>query len=411
MEYGLIGKPLGHSFSAQIHPKLFDCKYELKEIEPQDLAGFLEKRDFKGINVTIPYKSEVIGHLDFVDENAKKIGAVNTIVNKDGRLYGYNTDFSGLKMLITSNGVSLKDKNVLILGSGATSKTATAAARDMGAKIVTLFSRRKLPGFETYENIGKYHDTAEVIINTTPVGMYPDICKSAISLDGFKKLNAVFDVVYNPIRTKLIVDAKKRGIIADGGMKMLVFQALYAARLFSGHDFSDEKGFEIVGDMQKSKENIVFIGMPSSGKSTIGKRIAKALGREFSDTDDEITKVYGKTPKEIINSSGEATFRKYETAVIKGISKKQGLVIATGGGAVEREINIDLLKENGKLVFLDRTLDFLSADGSRPLSSTKEKLEEIYKRRLPLYKKYADITVSGGWSLKKTLNSVLEMII
>lgn len=410
MEYGLIGKPLGHSFSAEIHPKLYDCKYEFKEVEPQDLAEFLEKREFKGINVTIPYKREVIKYLDFVDENAENIGAVNTIVNKDGRLSGFNTDFLGLKMLIASNGVSLKDKSVVILGAGATSKTAFAAAKDLGAKSIAVISRREGAGTDTYDNIGKYHATAEIIINTTPVGMFPNNGESAISLDGFCRLEAVFDVVYNPIRTKLITDAKKKGIIAEGGMKMLVFQALYAARLFSGLDIPDRKGFDIFADMQKSKENIVLIGMPASGKSTVGKRLAEALGRDFLDTDDEIARLHGKAPREIITDSGEAVFRDHETAIIKEISKKQGLVIATGGGAVEREINIDLLKENGKILYLDRPLALLSTDSSRPLSSTKEKLERLYERRSPLYKKYADITVSCGWSLKKTVNAALEMI-
>lgn len=411
MEYGLIGKPLGHSFSAEIHPKLFDCEYTLKEIDREELDDFFAKRDFKGINVTIPYKSEVIKYLDFIDENAKKIGTVNTVVNRNGKLFGYNTDFSGLKTLISSNGVSLEGKNVLILGSGGTSRTARAVAQDMGAANITAFSRKEAVGFDTYENIGKYYDTAQIIINTTPVGMYPEIFESVISLDSFKRLRAVFDVVYNPIRTKLVCDALKKGIIAEGGMKMLVFQALFAARLFSGLDIPDKEGEKIVRKMLKSKENIVLIGMPASGKSTIGKRIAKSLGRVFIDTDTEIKKTFGRSPKEIITTSGEAVFREYETKVIKELAIAQRLVIATGGGAVENEINMDLLRENGKLVFLNRSIDFLSADSSRPLSSTREKLEKLYEKRMPLYKKYADLTVYSEGTAFETANSVLEMIL
>lgn len=410
MEYGLIGKSISHSFSAQIHPKLFDCDYSLCELSENELDLFFKNRDFKGINVTIPYKTEVIKYLDFVDENAEKIGAVNTVVNKDGKLNGYNTDYSGLKKLISLNNVSLKGKNVLIFGNGGTSKTARAVAEEAGASEIVLVSRRKTEFNDVYENISDYYDFAEIIINTTPCGMYPNIYDCAASLDGFKRLQAVFDVVYNPLRTKLVIDAKNKGIISDGGTKMLVFQAVFAARLFSGLQIPDEAGFEIINRLTREKENIVLIGMPASGKTTAGKILSKKLGRDFVDTDSEIEKKHNMSPKDIINSLGEEVFRDYETDVIREISARQGIVIATGGGAVERQINIDLLKENGKIVFLDRPLSFLSSDSGRPLSSTKEKLAELYKRRLPLYEKYADLKVRGSEDQLQTANSIEEVI-
>lgn len=410
MDYGLIGKKLSHSFSAEIHPKLFNCDYSLYELDEGELEKFFSKRRFMGINVTVPYKKAVMKYLDYIDDDAEKIGAVNTVLNKNGRLYGYNTDFSGLKALIVSAGVSLKDKSVIILGSGGTAKTAKAVSENLGAGNITLISRTGKNGADTYENLKKYHKTADILINTTPVGMYPDVNESPVSIREFERLTAVFDVIYNPLRTKLVCDALKKRIIAEGGLKMLVFQAVFAARLFSGKDIPEKKGCEIFEQIKRQKENIVLIGMPSSGKSTVGKLIAKRLGREFVDTDDLIYSTHKMSPKNIIENSGEAIFRNFETAIINDLSLKQGLVIATGGGAVEREENIDLLKKNGKLVFLNRDFEELGFDTSRPLSSNKEQLEALYKRRLPLYKKYADYTVDDFSSPENTANSVLEMI-
>lgn len=410
MDYGLIGKKLSHSFSAEIHPKLFNCDYSLYELDEGELENFFSKRRFMGINVTVPYKKAVMKYLDYIDDDAEKIGAVNTVLNKNGRLYGYNTDFSGLKALIVSSGVSLKDKSVIILGSGGTAKTAKAVSENLGAGNITLISRTGKNGADTYENLKKYHKTADILINTTPVGMYPDVNESPVSIREFERLTAVFDVIYNPLRTKLVCDALKKGIIAEGGLKMLVFQAVFAARLFSGKDIPEKKSCEIFEQIKRQKENIVLIGMPSSGKSTVGKLIAKRLGREFVDTDDLIYSTHKMSPKNIIENSGEAVFRSLETAIINDLSLKQGLVIATGGGAVEREENIDLLKKNGKLFFLNRKFEGLCADTSRPLSSNKEQLKALYKRRLPLYKKYADYTVYDFSSPENTANSVLEMI-
>ena len=410
MQFGLIGKTLKHSFSAQIHPRLFDCKYELKELDEIDLDAFFRAKDFSGINVTIPYKRSVIPYIDILDDTAKSVGAVNTIVNKNGKLYGYNTDFLGFKALIEKNNVSFDNKNVLILGSGATSDTAFAVSKSMGAKGITRLSRGKSDKFDTYDNISNYYIDTDVIINTTPVGMYPDIGKSLIEVSDFKKLSAVFDVVYNPIRTKLICDAKELGIVAEGGTYMLIFQALYAARLFSGNEIPKEIAEKIYSEMITDKQNIVLIGMPSSGKTTIGKMLAKMLNRPFVDTDEAIINNIGMAPKDIISGQGEEKFRDIETATIKEISKQQGLVISTGGGVITRKINIELLRENGIIVFLDRNFDNLDITSDRPLTSTKDKLLKVYNDRYPLYKKYADIKVTVNEDFSVTASEILKVV-
>ncbi len=408
MQFGIIGKTLTHSFSAEIHPKLFNCKYEKCELSENEIPQFMAKKDFKGINVTIPYKKAVIPFIDILDETAKSTGVVNTVINKNGVLYGYNTDFSGLCMLINKSGVSIKDKLVLIFGSGATSITARAVALSMGAKDVIRLSRSEKEDCDSYKNIEKYYEKASIIINTTPCGTYPNIYETAADITSFKHLDAVFDVVYNPIKSKLICDAEKMGVTALGGGIMLVFQAVFAARLFSGKDISDEKGFEIYEGLIKGKQNIVLIGMPSSGKTTVGKALAKALNRDFVDTDFKIEEKYGKSPKEIISELGEEFFRTAETDAITEVSKRQGIVIASGGGSVLREINADLLKENGKLVFLEKSLQNLASTDSRPLSDNLSKLEKMFSERTPIYKKYADLTVDANADKGITVNKIIK---
>ena len=410
MKCGLIGKTLVHSFSSEIHPKLYDCTYENFEISAENLGEFLIKRDFDGINVTIPYKTAVMPFLDFIDEKAKKIGAVNTVVNKNGKLYGYNTDYDGVIYLLQKNNIDLKNKNVLILGSGATSKTVFAVAKSMGADSIIALSRTEKSGFDTYNNISNYYDKTDVIINTTPCGMYPDIHKSAINLSGFLRLEAVLDTVYNPLRTKFICDAKKLGITADGGLGMLVFQALCSAKLISGKDIEIKTAEKILNDIIFEKENIVLIGMPESGKTTIGKMLAEKTGKEFVDTDSEIIKATGKTPKEIIENYGEEKFRDAETEIIKEISKRQSLIIATGGGAVTKETNMDYLKENGRIILLKRDIEKIKPDNSRPLLKNKENIKEIYKNRADLYEKYGEITVNANGSPDETLKEILNKL-
>ncbi len=395
MTYGLIGEHLSHSYSCEIHKKIGDYAYELCEIPKDALDAFMQKRDFRAINVTIPYKKDVIPYLNEIDEAARAIGAVNTVVNKDGRLYGYNTDFYGLSRLLAFAGISLKDKKVLILGTGGTSATALAVARAEGAKEVLLVSREKRENTVDYSEATALHTNAEVIINTTPVGMFPSPDASPIDISAFPRLEGVADAIYHPLRTALIQAAEARGIKAAGGLFMLVAQAIYAA----GHFFSSAPTTAHIDEIYKAvlseKENAVLIGMPSSGKSTVGKAAAHLLGRPFIDADEVLTKRLGIPIPTYIRTYGEAAFRDEEAAVIRALSAQTGVVIATGGGAVLRNENVRLLKQNGRLFFLDRSLDKLTPTSDRPLSSDKEKLNALYEKRLPLYEEAADVILDG----------------
>ena len=406
MEYAIIGEKLGHSFSKQIYENYFDMVYGVKELKPQEVDAFMKEKNFKGINVTIPYKQTVIPYLDEISDIAKKIGAVNVIVNDNGRLKGYNTDYSGLKANIENIGISLCGKNVLILGDGGTSKNAYAVAEALGAKTINKVSREKKPNTLTYEEAKNKPET-QVIINTTPVGMYPKIEGSIIDLNNFPNLEGVFDAVYNPLCTKLVVEARKRGIKACGGLYMLVSQAIFAVEKFKSKEVSQENAKRIFKEIYKSKENIVLVGMPGSGKSTVGKLLAEMLDREFIDTDDEIEKKYGDIPS-IFAKKGESGFRDIEAEVVKEVSALQGKVIATGGGAVLREENVDFLKLNGKIYFLDRPLEQIAATPDRPLSQNREALEKRYAERYEIYLKSCDERIASNTTAKDAANSIKE---
>lgn len=395
MDYGCIGERLSHSFSAIIHSELADYKYELCEISPENFDAFMRKADFKAINVTIPYKQAVIPYLHYIDGIAKKIGAVNTVVNRNGRLYGYNTDFYGLRELIARNGVSLKNKKVLILGSGGTSKTAAAVVEDLGAGEIYRVSRNGSDGAITYTEAYKHHTDAEVIINTTPCGMYPNIGEAAIDLEAFSHLKSVTDAVYNPLSSELVLRAREKGITASGGLYMLVAQAARAAEKFCGISVSGEKIEEIYLKLKREKTNIVLIGMPGSGKTTVGRLTAEKLGLEFTDTDDEILKIINMPIAEYFRLCGEESFRRIEADVVKAVAAKQGAVIATGGGVVLKPENIRNLKGNGKIFFLDRPIDEIAATADRPLSSSREALEKRYAERYGLYRAAADVTINA----------------
>jgi len=410
MKYGLIGEKLGHSFSKEIHNKLFDYDYELKEIPKDKIDSFLKEKNFKAINVTIPYKETVIPYLDFISDTAKEIGAVNTVVNKDGKLYGYNTDFLGLKSLIDKNNILLEDKKVLILGSGGTSKTALAVAKSLNAKQVLRVSRQKSEDLITYDEAIKNHNDAQIIINTTPCGMYPNIYACALDISGFEKLEGVVDAVYNPLRSKLVCDALNRGIKAVGGLYMLVAQAAYAAEKFIDAKVDFSKVDLIFNDLQRAKQNVVLVGMPGCGKTTVGKILAEKLNFGFIDTDDLIVEKYGNIT-EIFKNFGEKVFRDYETEVIKEASALQGKVIATGGGAVLRKENIDLLKENGKIYFLDRPLDKICATPGRPLSSNREDLEKRFNERYGIYCSCADCHIMDSGTAEGNANTILEDVL
>ncbi len=408
MEYGLIGEKLGHSFSRVVHNKLFDYEYTLKEIPKTELSEFLTKKDFKAINVTIPYKQKVIPFLDEVDGVALKIGAVNTVVNKNGRLFGYNTDFSGLKAMILHNEIEIAGKKVLILGNGGTSKTAKAVLEDLNAKEILILSRKSGDGVITYDEATEKHTDADVIINTTPCGMYPDLEGEPISIDAFKKLSAVVDVVYNPLSTRLVINARKKGIKAVNGLYMLIAQAVFAAERFIDTKVPKDEILKIYNELLAEKRNLVLIGMPSSGKTTIGKAISRELNKEFFDSDEEIVKQIGISIPEFFKAEGEKAFRTLESRVIAELSLKQGAVIATGGGAILNEKNTELLRANGKLIFIDRPLENLLVTDDRPLSATRELLEKRYNERYNLYLKAADNRVDAKHSIEKNQALVKE---
>ena len=395
MEYGCIGEKLSHSFSKIIHNKLCDYNYELVEIPRDELAQFMTKADFKAINVTIPYKQDVIPFLDFISDTAKEIGAVNTIVKKDGKLYGYNTDFLGLSALINKNGISLENKKVLILGSGGTSKTAQAVFKSLAAGTIKVVSLEPTGDEISYQDAVELHNDAQIILNATPVGMYPNNQDSIIDIDCFNNLKGVFDVVYNPLKTKLLQKAKAKGIKAHGGLYMLVAQAVYASCIFRDVEIEQTVINEIYTKIRREKRNIVLIGMPSCGKSTIGKSLAKKLNKTFVDIDREIEKEIGTSIKTFIELSGEEAFRKLETEVTYKFSKLNNQVIATGGGVIKRPINLENLKQNGKIIFIDRPLDLLKPTTSRPLSNDPDKLRQLYSERYDIYMRNADLVIKN----------------
>lgn len=407
MKYGLIGEHLKHSFSKLIHQSLGDYEYELKELPKDKLSEFMENRDFIAINVTIPYKELVIPHLYFIDDHAKEIGAVNTIVNRGGHLYGYNTDFYGMSMLIKHAKISLVGKKVAILGTGGTSKTANAVAKSLGADEVITVSRSARDGVITYDELYKSHKDIEVIINTTPLGMYPDIFKKAVDVKIFPKLSGVIDAVYNPLRTPLIEDAKKLGIPAEGGLYMLVAQGVRASEIFMDKEYDQAELDRVYKKLKSQKENIVLIGMPSSGKSTVGKALAEKCARPFIDTDLFIAEKEGKSISEIINSMGEEKFRNIETEAVLEISKNTGVIIATGGGVPLRCENIKALSENGRVYFIDRPLDLLLPTEDRPLTSTREALEKKYNERYDIYKGSADVRIDAGGDVLTVRDKIL----
>ena len=408
MKYGLIAEHLGHSFSKEIHSMLADYDYELCELVPDELDGFMTERKFSAINVTIPYKQAVIPYLDFISEQARQIGAVNTIVNKNGKLFGYNTDFFGMSELIARAGVKVADKKVLILGTGGTSRTANEVVRSLGATEVVTVSRRGGDGAVTYEEAYEKHTDADVIINTTPVGMFPKINEKSIDISVFPRLSGVIDAIYNPLRTQLVSDALKMGLAAEGGLYMLVAQAVAACEIFLDKALPDGTAEKVYKKIVSDKENIVLVGMPSCGKTTIGRLIAEKTKRAFFDLDEEIVKYAGKTIPEIFESEGERAFRDVESRVIlEKISALSGAVIATGGGAILREENVRNLKMNGKLYFLNRPKDQLIPTSDRPTASSIEAMERRYAERLPIYKRVADVELLTDGIAENTASEVI----
>lgn len=400
MEYGCIGEHLGHSFSAEIHRALSDNPYLIQEVARDALDGFMQARDFRGINVTIPYKEDVIPHLYRISEQARLIGAVNTIVNRDGKLYGYNTDFFGMKDLLRYAGISLQGKKVAVLGTGGTSRTAVAVASDAGAREILRVSRTGKDGAITYAELEEKHRDTEILINTTPAGMFPHPEAVPTDVSLFPNLSGVADAIYNPLRPRLVLEARERGIPATGGLYMLVAQAVRASEIFLDCSYGDETVERVYKSILRQKENIVLTGMPASGKSTVGKQLASMLGREFFDLDAEIERETGCTIPEIFSRDGEGAFRDTETRVLREcLAQKNGIVLATGGGAILRDENVSLLRRNGRLYFLDRPLELLLPTDDRPLASTAEAIRARYEERYERYCATADCRVDGAGSV------------
>ncbi len=388
MKACLIGKTLKHSFSKSIHENL-GAEYDLVELSEDELEQFVVQKTYDCYNVTIPYKERIIPLLDELDDSAKEVGSVNTVRNFNGKLVGYNTDIDGMKYLFERSGVCLKDKNVVILGTGGTSKTAQALARREGAKSVTVVGRREK---WNYQNISELCDT-QILINTTPVGMYPDSGISPVDVGIFKSLEFVADVIYNPLKTQLIIDAKKREIPYSNGLSMLVYQAVRAEEIWRDMSF-ESRTREVLANLNNEFCNIIFEGMPACGKSSIGRALSKKLNKEFVDLDEVIEKRLNKSIPQVFAEYGEEYFRSVESEIAKEYGKKNGLVIATGGGAPLRAENRDALCQNGFVVWLKRELSLLSSK-SRPLSQ-KIGVEKLYDERREIYKAFADVEIENN---------------
>lgn len=405
LKCGLLGEKLGHSYSPQIHSMLADYEYKLFEKSPEELEDFLKSGEFDGLNVTIPYKKSVMPYCAELSPTAAQIGSVNTIVRRsDGSLYGDNTDAFGFENLIVHNGIEVKGKKALVLGTGGASVTAQAVLKNLGASEVVVISRK---GEDNYENIAKHAD-AEIIANTTPVGMYPNNGKAAVDLTQFPKLSGVLDVVYNPARTALLLQAEKLCIPCAGGLYMLVSQAKRSCELFTGKSIPDSEIDRIERVLSHRMQNIVIIGMPGSGKTAVSTMLAERLGRKIFDTDTIVSEKAGMTIPEIFAAQGEAGFRKLETEATAEVGKLSGNIISTGGGVVTVADNYEPLHQNGVIVWIERDTNKLARDG-RPISLSSD-LNELYAARLPLYERFADIKADNNGDINDTVNAIMEMI-
>ncbi len=400
MKCGLLGRKLGHSYSPAIHAHLGDYSYELFEKEPEELEEFLRNGNFLGLNVTMPYKSVVIPYLNELSQVALELGAVNIIIRRDGRLIGHNTDYFGFDQMVKRSGLSPNGKKCLVLGSGGASKVAQAVLRQYNANVVVI-SRS---GDNHYQNLDLHADAA-ILANTTPVGMYPNTGAAPVDLGQFPNLEGVLDVVYNPARTQLLLDAEKRGIVAMNGLWMLIAQAKAACEWFTGTSLPDSQIGSVHSILKQQMENIVLIGMPGCGKSTVGQMLAQKLDKAFVDTDAEIEKLAQKSIPCIFAEDGEAAFRSLESRVLEEFGKRSGLVIATGGGCVTKSENYDLLHQNGSIIWLQRELSKLPTQG-RPLSVD---LEKMYAARDPMYSAFADHIIDNNSTISATVSAIMEV--
>ena len=405
MKCGLLGEKLGHSYSPQIHAELADYEYKLYEKAPDEVEDFVRRGDWHGLNVTIPYKKTVIPFCDELSETARAIGSVNTLLKRpDGTIFGDNTDAFGFETLLTQTlKADISGWKALVLGTGGASVTVCAMLRKRGAQVVPI-SRS---GKDNYTNL-EWHRDAKLLVNTTPVGMYPKNGTSLVDLGVFPKLEAVLDVVYNPARTALLLQAEKRGIPCAGGLTMLVAQAKRSSEIFLGHALPDGEIARIAWQLARQMQNVILIGMPGSGKSTVGRLLAEKLGRPLLEADKELEKAAGMSIPVIFANEGEAGFRRRETRILSELGKQSGTVISTGGGCVTREENYPLLHQNGVIVWIRRDLNSLAREG-RPLSLNAD-LSAMYAVRAPLYEHFADFTVENDGNAGDTVNSILEVL-
>ena len=407
MRYGLIGEKLGHSFSKIIHEKLADYTYDLIPLSLEELDVFMYEKEFSAINVTIPYKETVIPYLDKVDPKAAKMGAVNTVVQRNGKLFGYNTDYFGFRYMLEHNHILIAGKKVLVLGRGGASKAVIAVLEDMGAAEIHTIYYKIAEDSISYETCYALHTDAQVIVNTTPVGMYPNSGHTPIDLTPFTKLEAVADVVYNPLRTRLVLDAEEKGCQAIGGLEMLVGQAKYAVEIFLDQSLPEDSIDVVYKDLMAERRNLVLIGMSGCGKSTLGKLAAEKLGKTFVDTDAEIIKRIGMSIADYFAAYGEDSFRKMESEVVQEISTQNNLVISTGGGVIKNPENIRWLKGNGTVIWIQRDPELLESGNGRPLGPDQEAVLRLYKERLPLYTAAAETIIENDGNEEEALQKIL----
>ena len=414
MEYGLIGSKLGHSYSKIIHEMLCGYRYDLGPLPTEEEArAFLTRRAFKAINVTIPYKRLVMGFCSYIDPRAKAIGAVNTVVNRNGLLYGYNTDYLGFAYLADAHGVEFAGRTVLILGTGGTHNTTSAVAKDKGAARVLTVSRHPDPEKGELSYAEAVHSGADIVINTTPAGMYPNVGVCHLDVAAMPGLEAVLDVVYNPDKTELILRAEEAGVpVAVGGLEMLVAQAVYAAEYFLDRKFDDAPAEirAITAQLRKEQLNVALIGMPSCGKTTIGRALADRLGKRFVDLDEEIVRAAGRSIPDLFAAEGEDGFRAREAEQTARFAREGRQVLSCGGGVVKRPENLRALRQNGVVLFIDRPLDALTVGGGRPLSTSAEALKTMEAQRRPLYLAAADAVIPNETTVADAVAAALEAL-